>query len=743
MKQKQTTIYIFGFLALLMVMPSFVFAYNKFSPGDTATIGEFLYEDDFTPSTTDCTITVTDPSGDLILSAVTMSERADGWHYHDFVPASEVGIWPAIMICGSGADIVKTDKTFEVGLTEIDNDGLAASVWGYTTRSLTTFGTLVADIWGAGTRTLTGIGALAADIWNDGYAPTRQLTDAGLSGGGTLTSQAYLTSSLGTTESNILAGVTDAEGNITTAIGASESNITDAIDASQTAVTDAIDDSTSSTSTSLSSAQVAITNAISSSQGTVTGAITTSQTAVTNAIASSESDIIDEVLENRTLINALNNVSAADVWAHGTRSINSGTVNLSTASKEEIWDVAAADLTTLGSIGKQIADNLDAQVSSRGVSNLTAGDVWAAATRTLTDYSSSSVATAVWANGARTLTNYGNDITAQQVWDVLSSSLTTIGSVGEQVVDNLDLASSTRASLSSQQAGWTVRMSDVDRQMATKVYRAKLSVLNFESNPTAPFAVPQITIYDALRNAVVTDGSMTSIATGVYEYTYTIGSSPEQGLWESVVVTQVESGKSITTNDYWEVTSSPAQVLINNVTDLITPEIIANVTITNEGLTGYEYQYEWCVVTDSGNPCGGGDDVYFAEAAKFINPGEDFNTNLSATVSTPGNYVFKLVVYFGLENSKASRTFTAVADDDEPPPSGGGGGGGGSITPTPTACNGADFNADSLVNSVDFSILLAFWKTPPPFRNPCVDVNKDSIVDSVDFSILLFQWGAK
>lgn len=638
---------------LTMAWPSLAMGYSKYSPGTQISIGEFLYEDDFTPSTEDCTLTVVDPNGDVELNAVTMNERADGWHYYDFTPTSINGIWPSVMSCGSGASLVKTDKTFEIGLSEIDNASLVSDVWNYTSRTLTDFGSLVADIWSAGTRTLTGIGSLAADFWNDGYAPVRRLSDANLSGGGSIATDATL-------------------------------------------------------------------------QSTVDAA---------------SSDIITEVVQNRTLINSLNNISAADVWAYGTRSVNSGTVDLSTASQEDIWNVAASNLTSSGSVGKLVVDNLDAQISSRGTSNLTAADVWNAATRTLSDYSTSSVAAAVWANGARTLTSYGNDITAQDVWDVLTSSLTTVGSVGSLVNTNLDVAVSTRASLTSQQDGWTVTMSDVDRQMATKIYRAKISILDYQSVPTNAFTTPTISLYDASRNIVVTSANMTNIGTGLYEYTYSIPLSAEQGLWESVVQTQVESGKTLTTNDYWEVTSSPAQVLINDVTDTETPDIVANVTITNEGLAGYEYDYEWCVVTDAGNPCGGGDDIYHATAAKFINPGEDFNTNLTATVSTAGNYIFKLVVYFGNDNSKASRTFTATSAST--PPSGGGGGGSGGSGTTVKPCNGADFDGDGFVNSVDFSILLAFWQTQPPFKNSCVDINADKQVDSVDFSILLFQWGKR
>ena len=105
----------------------------------------------------------------------------------------------------------------------------------------------------------------------------------------------------------------------------------------------------------------------------------------------------------------------------------------------------------------------------------------------------------------------------------------------------------------------------------------------------------------------------------------------------------------------------PAQVVINSVTATVVPSVTANVTITNEGLTGFEYPYEWCVVSNIGNACGGGDDIFYSLAAKFINPGEDWNTNLAATVPTPGTYYFKVVVYFGSDNSEAIQSFSIDA----------------------------------------------------------------------------------
>jgi hypothetical protein len=273
---------------------------------------------------------------------------------------------------------------------------------------------------------------------------------------------------------------------------------------------------------------------------------------------------------------------------------------------------------------------------------------------------------------------------------------------------------------------------------------------------------PTITIYDPSRNVVINGGTMTRTATGTYEYSYDTAPNAAPGVWESVFSTTVETGKILPGNDYWNVVSNPAQVIINSITDTTIPSIAANLTITNEGLSGYEYHYEWCVVSSPNNTCGDGDDTFYGSAAKYINPGEDFNTTLTATVPNPGNYYFKAIVHFGTEASGASRSFTAISDTTTNNSGSGGSGGGGSGGGTgagasspsvpaktlPSAsnskvCIGADLNHDKKVNLTDFSIMMSFWKTVKPFKNPCADINRDSKVDSKDFSILLSQWNTR
>ena len=298
-------------------------------------------------------------------------------------------------------------------MSDYATSSLATAVWNQGTRTLTNYGNDItaADVWNTLTSTLTAAGSVgqqvasvstssvATAVWG---SPSRSLTDYATSTMATAiwNSPSRSLTSFGTLISDIWSY---GGGRTLSSIGVLAADIWN----------NAFAPTRTLTSSSLSSGQLA-------TQADITAA---------------SSSIVTEILANRTLITNLNNISAADVWAYGTRTTTGGsaTVDLTASSTQAIWDVAKLSLTTTGSIGKTIADNLDATISSRGTSNLTAADVWLNASRTLSDYATSSLATAVWNQGTRTLTNYGNDITAADVWNTLTSTLTAAGSVGQQV----------------------------------------------------------------------------------------------------------------------------------------------------------------------------------------------------------------------------------------------------------------------------------------------------------------------
>ena len=62
-------------------------------------------------------------------------------------------------------------------------------------------------------------------------------------------------------------------------------------------------------------------------------------------------------------VSSRSTLTAANVWGHATRTLSAFV--LPPAEVDKIWDYATASLDTVGSIGKRLADNIDATISSR------------------------------------------------------------------------------------------------------------------------------------------------------------------------------------------------------------------------------------------------------------------------------------------------------------------------------------------------------------------------------------------
>jgi hypothetical protein len=113
--------------------------------------------------------------------------------------------------------------------------------------------------------------------------------------------------------------------------------------------------------------------------------------------------------EAASAVGTLNDLSAADVedavWDAATADhTDAGSMGVAVSSAGDPWSTALPGLYSAGTAGKLIGDNLDAKISTR--STLTAAQVWAAGSRTLTGFGTlvADVATAVWTAVARTIT---------------------------------------------------------------------------------------------------------------------------------------------------------------------------------------------------------------------------------------------------------------------------------------------------------------------------------------------------
>lgn len=149
--------------------------------GTTCTVGEFLYDDSYLPITNaTCTLTSRYPDGTVFLLA-TPSGTTDGWYAQSFTTPGTTGTYRSQICCLVGADNLCLNKGFTVTsapqspLTSAEvtaavweatrsahltigtfgevlqslapsSGDVAAATWNYSSRSLSTFGSLLTDV---------------------------------------------------------------------------------------------------------------------------------------------------------------------------------------------------------------------------------------------------------------------------------------------------------------------------------------------------------------------------------------------------------------------------------------------------------------------------------------------------------------------------------------------------------------------------------------------------------------------
>jgi hypothetical protein len=263
------------------------------------------------------------------------------------------------------------------------------------------------------------------------------------------------------------------------------------------------------------------------------------------------------------------------------------------------------------------------------------------------------------ATTANTIASTSND-TNTKVTNI-QATVNSINNTLQTVNTNLDSLQSTVSAIrTSQQALYTANLTSPTTVATGDSYKTSLNISSYQSTSVDASSTPTVTLYDPSGTTIVSAASMTHSATGQYTYNYSIPSDATTGLWETVATIPLGAGTQIQTN-YWQVTGSPTQVIINSMASLNVPNISANVTITNEGSAAYEYSYEYCVVANQSTPCGNPSDTADASASKLIQPSQSFTPTLTLTVPNAGNYYFKVVVTYNTQQSAASLSFAAIS----------------------------------------------------------------------------------
>lgn len=398
-------------------------------------------------------------------------------------------------------------------------------------------------------------------------------------------------------------------------------------------------------------------------------------------------------------INGRTWITAADVWNYANRVltdynqadmweylIDINAVNYSINSKvwisaNDVWAYASRSLTDYNqqNMFNYLADINATTATINGKTWISAGDVWAYSSRALTDYNQSDMWSYLMDVNAVTFDMNTNVwVSAADVWAYTTRALTDYNQLGIFVYLS-DMNTNILNIKASQEQDFRVVLSDFGRIANGDTYRAKLWVFDFNGSPVDADSTPEITLYDPSRNVIAQDVDLNRIEKGIYTYSFVTTSGSTAGEWEAVASATVK-GETVKPSDFWELTGNPPEVKVNSITDTTVPTITADVTITNEGANNQEYQYEYCIVDDQANQCGGNDDIDYGSGARLILAGKSVNMNLTLNVVSIGTYWFKIKVYYGTETSAASRQFVAT-QETAPPATGPGGAGGGMAKP--------------------------------------------------------------
>jgi sporulation protein YlmC with PRC-barrel domain len=204
---------------------------------------------------------------------------------------------------------------------------------------------------------------------------------------------------------------------------------------------------------------------------------------------------------------------------------------------------------------------------------------------------------------------------------------------------------------------YTVKINGTGTVQVGNVYSLTIEVVNL-SEKVSISSAPKITIYDPLKNLIVSGADATLISDKKYQYNFTTALTDVAGIKETYISIEI-NGITKQYNQNWTLSNSYTETSINSVNVVSAPVINTNVTITNEGGLSYEYPYEYCIVSVLTQQCGNSGNVAYGSGYKLLAAGQSWNPILSLNVAQSGNYWFKLIVHYGTQNSGATKSFSA------------------------------------------------------------------------------------
>ena len=205
---------------------------------------------------------------------------------------------------------------------------------------------------------------------------------------------------------------------------------------------------------------------------------------------------------------------------------------------------------------------------------------------------------------------------------------------------------------------YEVILSGTNYVVAGNNYSINIEINNLSKKNVTVSLIPKISLYDSLKNLIVSNISATLLSHNNYQYNFSTSPTHIAGEWNSTIIIGIDG----VTKEYshnWTITNANTQVIINSIDTNSAPVIKANITIMNEGNLAFEYQYQYCIVDSLLEQCGETTNIDYASGAKQLSVGESWTTILFLNVKEPTNTWFKLVVDYGTQQSGATQSFVA------------------------------------------------------------------------------------
>ncbi len=230
--------------------------------------------------------------------------------------------------------------------------------------------------------------------------------------------------------------------------------------------------------------------------------------------------------------------------------------------------------------------------------------------------------------------------------------------------------------------GYSLELADYPEVEATGSYYAEAS---FEQSGTYvdPDSI-EIIIYDPARNLIPTS-DMVKIQTGVYNYSYSVGSAPMAGQWETII-NATKSSVSYYTNDFWKVVGALFDVKNIQILDAQVSNLNISIYLENIGNNPTDMNLNWNLTrVDTGEVLDSGADTIGVGVVPVTH-------NIYPTTAYVGQLKITFVGYYPdptFDNKAGAYKIFSTTDGDETPvtppvvdggSSGGGGGGGSSTT---------------------------------------------------------------